>query len=700
MKPTRLFTLVLLFPCLLFAQKEITYGDQQFEAQQYFTALTNYHAALAKCRTDANKAYCEFQIGQCYKMLSEWDDAKTFFSKAIKDGTVDDRSYLFLAQMEQQLGEYPRAIGDFTTYAGKVPSDPAAQTGIDACNNAIDWYADTTRWQLTNESQINTRYNDFCPTWSDKNHKSIIFSSKRAGQTGSKVDPISGMLYSDLFEARLGKNGKWSTPAAVAGSVNMPQANDGASSITKNGNRIYFTRCDQKKKQLISCKIYYSDKTGNSWGAPLLVDFGLDASMLDSFNFRHPAISANEEVMVFSSDMTGATGGQHSDLWISYYDKKTKTWGAPQNLGSSVNTNGREGFPYIAEDGTLYFSSDGLGGLGGLDLFKATKSANGWSWSAPENMKTPFNSPGDDFGIVIDGKKQMGYLTSNRAGSKGADDIWKFMYVPCDPTLNCVVLDRSSHVPVKNAFIDLVGSDGTAYSVTSGTDGKNAFTLKENVSYLLGVKCDSASSKFSTSYFSMKDDDRLKLTTLGMNLCHDFYDTIYVDSIPTVDIKFPAVLYGLDSADLRQQSKDSLNYLYELLVENPNLVIEIDAHTDSRGSAEHNRDLSQRRAQACVDYLISKGISKDRLVAKGWGPDAPLKMGKVVLTANYINSKTSLKEREALHQLNRRTTFKVLRTDYVDPKAPPRPPAPPVNVKKGFFDETGVEVNDDADGNN
>jgi hypothetical protein len=157
-------------------------------------------------------------------------------------------------------------------------------------------------------------------------------------------------------------------------------------------------------------------------------------------------------------------------------------------------------------------------------------------------------------------------------------------------------------------------------------------------------------------------------------------------------------LYDIDKATLRPESKDSLNYLYQTLIDNPSLVIELDAHTDCRGSAEHNRKLAQARAESCVEYLISKGIPKERLVAKGYGEDRPLKLeGNVVLTEKYINTKKTVQERESLHQLNRRTTFRVLRTDYVDPKAPARGPVTPVKVQKGYFDETGDEIPDDGD---
>ncbi|MBI3512177.1 MAG: OmpA family protein [Bacteroidetes bacterium] len=695
MKPTRLLILVLLFPCLVCAQRDLRYGDRAYDSQEYSAAIGFYHKAVSTTKSKTDQAHCFYQLGQCYQHLSNWEDAKVFYVKAKNAGIIDDHVYLHLAEVEQEHGDYNDALADYTEYKKRVPSDPAADIGIKACNDALSNVNETNRWKISNESQINTKYNDFCPTWSDKKHTSIIFSSKRTGQSGSKIDPVSGTQYSDLFEAKIGKNGKWSTPSTVQGDVNLPEANDGASCITKNGNHIFFTRCDQKKNEQLTCKIYYAEKQGNAWGSPVMIDFGLDAATLDSFNFRHPAVSVNEDVMVFSSDYSGTTGGEHSDLWISTFDAKTKTWSKPENLGSQINTNGREGFPYLADDGTLYFSSDGHGGLGGLDIYSAKKDPDSWKWYSPENMKTPFNSPADDFGIVFDGKKKKGFLTSNREGSKGADDIWMFYYEECSSALSGMVSDSIYHIPVHNAWVTLYGSDGTEYGVRTDANGNYKFQLKENVSYLINVFGDSANSTKAQRYFSLPEKEKGKLTTMGMTDCKDFIFDFEIQPIEEHDIVFPAVLYGLDSATLRPQSKDSLNYLYQLLIDNPSLVIEIDAHTDCRGSAEHNRDLSQRRAQACVDYLISKGIDQKRLQAKGWGEDHPLKFSNgVVLTEKYIDSKKTVQEREALHQLNRRTVFRVISNDYVDPKAPKRPAPQPVNVRKGSFDESGDEVPD------
>ncbi|HEU4717234.1 MAG TPA: OmpA family protein [Bacteroidia bacterium] len=689
---------LLAFTYRAYAQKNyIRDADRAFESQQYFNASELYKKGMAKIKNKQEKARITYQIAECYRYMNDWKQAESWYGKAIKAKYTNDKMYLYYAEAKKINKKYDEAITAFQDYQKMVPSDPAGENGIKSSELAQKWIDNPTRWVVENMAQINSKDYDFCPTFSDKKHTSLIFTSKREGQTGSKIDPVSGTLYSDLFETKVDKNGKWSSPSTIQGSVNTAIANEGASCVNKKGDKIYFTRCDQQKKKWITCKIYVSAHKGNSWDVPELIDFGLDAATLDSFNFRHPTVSADDQVMVFSSDMTGCMGGIHSDLWMSTYDKKSKKWQKPVNLGPTINTEGREGFPYISESGDLYYSSDGLLGMGGLDIFKAPKTdAKDWKWGTPENLMYPMNSPGDDFGIVFDGKKEKGYLTSNREGTKGVDDIWSFYLPPLVFHLNGVVTDckYGPSVTVQNATVRLVGSDGSALEVQTDATGKYHFDLLPEVSYIVTVFSDGkATSTKANGYLNLPDKDKGKFTTVGEMQSKDF--TLDFCLVPQEDeIRFPAVLYDLGKATLRPESKDSLNFLYQTLIDNPTIIIEIGSHTDSRGSNASNQKLSQARAQSCVDYLVNeKHIPKDRLVAHGYGEERPLRLPDgTVLTDKYIMSKKTKEEQEALHQLNRRTAFKVLSWDYVDPNAPKdqnqRKIVKP-KVMSGYFDDTG-----------
>ena len=694
MKRFLFYVLILIVPLgIMSFNTPLREAEHERECGNYHAAIAKYDLALSKKPNKADKAYILFQRAECKRLSLDMEGALKDYEKAIKAGYQDDVVYLRRANAYRYFGQYDKALADYEEYQKRVPSDPAGKVGIESCNLATKWQlgdagandCSSSWWMLKNEEALNTREMDFCPAWADKKHTSLFITSKRPGQTGSKIDPITGMLYCDIFETRKSKNATWSVPAPVTGDVNSAQANDGASVINKSGNKMYYTRCDQEKNKVITCKIYSADKQGNGWSKSTLVDFSLDAATVDSFNFRHPALSANGEVMVFSSDLPGSKG---LDLWMSVYDNKAKKWGKPTRLGGDVNTDGKEAFPYIHEDGTLYFASDGHAGMGGLDIFTSTKDASKWSWNSTENMKYPMNSPADDFGLIMAPDKRSGYLTSAREGTKGGDDIWSFAIDPakCPMLMTGCVADKKYKVPVENALVHVTGSDGSRFDLLTDAQGKYGFKMKTNTTYSISIEGKGAHSAAAADYFNLPSDENPKFDAPNgcpctVNLC---------DSIVPIDpkeIKFPAVLYEYNSAALTGGSTDSLDYLYRLLTDNPSMVIELGSHTDCRGNDNYNKDLSQRRAQACVDYLVkTKGIPRERIVAKGYGEASPLVLNGEKLTEAWIKKQPKDKQ-EYYHQLNRRTVFRVLNYDYA-PKGQTgnlEKPKPPV-VKKGFFD--------------
>lgn len=707
MKLTKVLSVVVLFLLAFtvnaYAQKNfIKDADRAYEGEQYFNAVESYKKGMSKIKNKQEKARITFQIAECYRKMNDWKQAETWYGKAIKAKHTNDVMYLYYAEAKKINEKYAEAVVEFQNYQKLVPSDPAGENGVKSSELAQKWKDNPTRWVVENMALINSKDFDFSPTYGDKKHTELIFTSKREGQTGSKIDPISGTMYSDLFTTKVDKNGKWSTPSTIQGDVNSSVGNEGASCVTKKADKIYFTRCEQAKKKWVTCKIYVAPKKGNAWGVPEVIDFGLPAEVLDSFNFRHPTVSSDEQVMVFSSDMTGVMGGTKSDLWMSTYDKKSKKWNKPTNLGATINTNGREGFPYLSEKGDLYYSSDGLLGMGGLDIFMAPKQGNEWKWGTPANLQYPLNSSKDDFGIVFDGLKEKGYLTSDREGTKGADDIWSFYLPPLVFKLDGTVTDckYGPSVTVEGAVVRMVGSDGSALEDTCGKDGKYHFDLDPEVSYVLTVFGDKGHSPKAEAYLNLPDKDKGKLTTVGEMVSKNW--TLDFCLVPAeMEIRFPAVLYDLGKATLRPESKDSLNFLYQTLIDNPTAVIEIGSHTDSRGSDQANQKLSEARAKACVDYLVQeKKIAPERLKYVGYGEKRPLKMADGnVLTEKYIMGKKTKQEQEALHQLNRRTAFRVLSWDYVDPSAPKDQNSRKIipKVQKGAFDDMGerdtVETN-------
>ncbi|HXP48716.1 MAG TPA: OmpA family protein, partial [Bacteroidia bacterium] len=345
----------------------------------------------------------------------------------------------------------------------------------------------------------------------------------------------------------------------------------------------------------------------------------------------------------------------------SHWDKKTKQWLTPVNLGPDINTPGNDVFPFIHADGTLYFSTDGLPGMGGLDIFKASKVPNQTDkWNKPENMQYPINSEADDFGIIFEGSKERGYFTSNRAGGKGSDDIYSFNLPPLLFASSGTVRDKKTNKPIVGAIVQMVGSDGSIIAVKTDTGGH----------YFIGAKSGTERyMKPGNSYILSADGRELQylassvkanVSTVGVPDSKTYVNDFVLEKAVGV-LHFPQVQYGLDSANLRGNSKDSLNFLVKLLKDNPTIKIQLDAHTDPQGSDKHNLVLSQARAQSCVNYLISQGIDSARLVAKGWGFHQTLPGKSAADIAKMKNNA----DKQAAYQADRRTEFRVLSFNYV-----------------------------------
>lgn len=654
-------TAVIAFVFSVSAQKNyLKDADVAYDNHQYFNAIELYKQAYTKVKKADVKAKILFRTGQSYQEINDLKAAETYYSKAIKAKYPDPVAILNLADVLKTQMRYPEAIVEYNNYKKEMPSDVRGENGVKSCELAQQWKdaknTPETRIKVENMALINSKESDFSPAYADKKFASLIFTSTRPGGAGS-MDITTGQNHSDLYEAKLDKNGKWSTPVPLASNI-VSKMNEASVSVSKKGDVMFMTRCPEGKNKQLKCQLYLCKKQGPSWAEPELLPF-----CVDSVAFAHPAISVTGKVLYFTSKLAGGYGGK--DIWMSNYDDKDKTWGAPVNLGPSVNTPGDEMYPYMAEDDkTLYFSSNYHLGMGGLDIFKSEKSADGKFTKAPENLKSPMNSAGDDFGIIFEGKKIKGYFTSNREGGKGSDDIYSFILPPLFFNLTGTVVSDENNEPVANASIHLKGSNGDMFEFNTTADGKYNFKLKENTSYEVTVATGKTTTSQTFKLGFLANKDMGKLTTVDENESKDFVKDFALTPVKAT-IRFPAVLYELGKADLKPESKDSLNFLYQTLIDNPTIVIELQAHTDSRGNNAKNLILSEARAKSCVDYLANeKKIPLARLTSKGWGEE------KLLVKDAVINKAKTKEEKEALHQKNRRTVFRILNWDYVDPNAP------------------------------
>jgi peptidoglycan-associated lipoprotein len=325
--------------------------------------------------------------------------------------------------------------------------------------------------------------------------------------------------------------------------------------------------------------------------------------------------------------------------------------------------------------------------MGGLDIFVAEAGADGKFNKAVENMKYPINSSFDDFGIIFEGKKQRGYFTSNREGGKGSDDIYSFNLPPLNFNVKGMALSKGDDrtgagrgEAVELVKVKIIGSDGSINEFNTTKDGNYNFKLKERTTYTITTITDKSTKSVSFTKGYLASKDQRVLSTVGVDKSKDFIADFELSPVVPF-IRMPQILYELGKADLLPQSKDSLSFLYQTLVDNPSIVIELNSHTDSRGDAAKNQELSQARAQSCVDYLvIEKKINPARIQAKGYGKT------QLLITDDVIEKAKTKEEKEALHALNRRTAFKILNWDFVDPNAP-KTPEKGKDVKKASEDE-------------
>jgi len=627
-------------------------AQASFDAGEYFEAIDLYKNAVNKVSDKTQKTAILFKIGECYRILGDARSAELWYKKAVREDYQDPIIFLRYGQMMLINEKYTEAEEQFNKYKELVPDDPRGSIGIESCEAAVNWKDNPTGYLVENMRYFNSRQRDFSPGYINDTYTEVYFTSTREDATGNDTHGATGQNFADLFTSTLDRKGKWSVPVPVE-SLNS-EFEDGTPCISSDFTTLYFTRCKKGKNQQLGCQILSTTSGGMDWSEPKveLEELG------DSVTSAHPAISPDGNTLYFVSDMPGGLG--ENDIWMVSRGQGG-SWGKPVNLGEEINTPGNELYPFVHNDGSLYFSSDSRVGLGGLDIYKANKDETG-SWRL-ENMKPPINSPEDDFGIVFEADVERGFFSSSRKG-RGNDDIFSFVLPPLEFSVTGVVRDERNDQILPGSTVKSVGSDGITVETNTGDEGSFKFMLKPGTDYVFIAS--------QPGYLNGKERE----STRGMDQSMEFEVTIYLASITQV-IELPNIFYDFAKWDLRPESMVSLDNLVETLDDNPNVTIELMSHTDSRGTPADNLELSQKRAQSVVDYLISKGIQPDRLKARGYGESQPKVVDEKVksqydfleieevLTEGFINQLGSAELQEKAHQVNRRTEFRVLSTDYI-----------------------------------
>lgn len=662
---------LLLFGLLSVAEgqsRKVMKADEFYEAGGWAEALRLYKEGgnLQTVPKDQMGLYL-YRVAECYRHLGEYRQAEIWYSKALMRDCPEPKAHFYYAEALLANERYDLAKEEYEAYLKVKPHDPLATNGLRSVELAVAWVDSPSGYTVKPMQLLNSRYNDYSPMYASADYRSLVFTSSREGTMGKEIHAATGEHFADLFASTSNGEGRWSKPKSINSDVNTI-FEDGTPNFSADYGTMYFTRCRTSKRHgKLGCQVMEASQTGDGWSSSK--DLGLGA---DSLVYAHPAIAPNGLVLYFASDMPGGFGGL--DLWKVTRGGPNDNWGEPINLGSTINTPGNEAFPYVHPDGTLYFASDGHPGMGGYDIFKLAKDAKGAT--VVENMRYPINSPSDDFGITFQKEHEEGFFSSNRKGGRGGDDIYWFYLAPLEFNLIGQVNDQETQTPVANAKVRLAGSDGSLQTGTTNDKGVFRFMLKPNTDYVAVTN--------EKGYLNGK----LKVSTRGKTESEDMRVSVPMNAIAIEKpITIPNIFYNFNSWELRPESKEALDALVELLNENPGLVIELGAHTDAVGTLEYNYELSQRRAQAVVNYLIEHGIPTARLRAKGYAQTEPCVVDaalnaqfpflpiRKVLDEAFIASLPDEAQREAANQANRRTEFRVLSMDYVPGKTQGAPKA-------------------------
>ena len=645
-------------------------ADKKYAIGEYYQAAEKYKEIYRRINSKdkAMRAHVAFNQGECYRILNN-SKAQNAYKNAIRNQYPDSIVYLHYAQVLHYQGKYKDAIKQYDIYLEAHPKDYVASAGKYACMKTEEWKKQHSRYKISPAKEFNAkRSSNFSPMFIGEDADAIIFTSNRQEQKASKkarirTSSVTGMPTFNLYTARKNAAGKWEDIELCDGLYQETESEEeegtqkqtttaemGAACLSADGKTMYFTYSKPMNGQDLGAKIYVSQRASGEWGEAQEVKLFNDSSI----TVGHPTLCATGDTMYFVSDAPGGMGGKDIYMAISNGGE----WDDIRNMGPTINTSDDELFPYIRKDGRLYFSSKGHPGYGGLDLFYAIPKDTTWEVF---NMGSPFNSTGDDFGITFAGETENGFFSSNRGQKKGYDQIYSFVLPQLEFLVEGTITDNNGE-HLSEATLRLVGNDGTNVKTQIRRDGTYRLKLQKETRYAMLVT--------ARGYLNMKHI----FTTEGLTDSHTYLQDFALSPI-SKPVKMGNIFYKFGSWELTPDSEDGLNALVKLLNDNPNITIEMAAHTDMVGNNKANQELALKRAQSVVNYLIKKGIEKERLTPVGYGEEKPVVVDEQlhkqypylpkdqVLDEAFITTLPADKQ-EVCNSLNRRTEFRVLKTTY------------------------------------
>ena len=645
-------------------------ADRKYQIGEYYAASEMYKQVYKNLKSKDRKlrAHVAFHQAECYRTLNN-KKAATAYKNAIRYHYPDSIMYLHYAQVLQYQGKYKDAIKQYDIYLEQHPSDYVAQAGKYACLKVDEWKQQHSRYKIAPAKEFNAkRSSNFAPAFITADGDALVFTSNRQEQKSTEKkkvrnSSVTGVPTFNLYSARKNAAGKWEDIELCEGLYSETESEEegtsqkqtstaelGVCSFADEGRMMYFTYSKPINGQDIGAKIYTSQRASGEWSEAQELQLFSDSSI----TVGHPSICATGDTLYFVSDAPGGYGGK--DIYMAI--NNGGAWDDIRNLGPTINTSDDELFPYIRQDGRLYFSSKGHPGYGGLDLFYAIPEDTIWTIF---NMGAPFNSMGDDFGITFAGASEDGFFTSNRGQKKGYDLIYSFTLPQLEFLIEGKILNTDGE-HLSEATLRLVGNDGTNVKTQIRRDGTYRLKLNKDTRYAMLVT--------SRGFLNQKHT----FATEGLKDSHTYEQDFTLAPI-SKPVKMDNIFFKFGSWELTPDSESGLKALVKLLNDNPNITIELAAHTDLVGNNEANQELSHKRAQSVVDYLIKSGIEKERLTAIGYGEEKPVvvddNLHKLypympkdqVLDEAFITTLMADKQ-EVCNSLNRRTEFRVLKTTY------------------------------------
>ena len=649
-----IYILFLLIVSSLYSCKSAKLSDAEEKQRigEYYEAAAIYRKVYTKTSPKKRdlRGYIAYRMAECNRLINNTAKATSAYMNAIRYDYPDSTVYLRMGQMLQKTGRYPEAIKNYDIYMENDPSNLLAINGIQGCELAPGWKKNPTRYEVRRMDKFNSRRGEFSPMLAGDKYDQLYFASSRSKDKDAKVSAITGQNNNNLFLVKQDEKGAWLAPVELEDEVNT-EYDEGTPSFSPDGNTMYYTYCAQDPEGPRNAEIYRANRSSAKWGK------GTRATIVkDSVTaLGHPSISPDGKYLYFVSDAVGGFGGK--DIFRARV--AGNDFGPMENLGEEINTPGDEMFPYVRDSVTLYFASNGHPGMGGLDLFKATQDSTG-KWKV-ENLGAPINSMADDFGITFAGKEERGFFCSNRNDARGYDHIYSFERPTITIFIEGIVNDVDEY-PIEDATVRIVGKDGLNVKVPVKKDGTYRVELERDIRYVMMA---SARGYLNQNYELHTGPEEKNETYIVDFFLSPISKPVVIDNI----------FYDFDKATLRPESKKALDEMIKMLNDNPNVTIELGAHTDRKGTDQYNERLAQRRAQSVVDYLIAGGIEAARLEAKGYGESVPKTINKKmakqfdflkegdVLTEEFILALPP-EQQEIADQINRRTEFKVLRTNY------------------------------------